>query len=79
MEIFGRGYIIEHCISAFKVSQEEKLYKVYMSDLLRAQFKDNSIPRYYDLISSLERPIEKEPDPEEIKDRIKNGINALRG
>lgn len=50
-----------------------------MSDLLRAQFKDDSIPRYYDLISSLERPIEKEPDPEEIKDRIKNGINALRG
>ena len=77
--MFGRGYIIEHCISAFKVSQKEELYKVYMSDLLRAQFKDNSIPRYYDLISSLEHPIEKEPDPEEIKDRIKNGINALRG
>lgn len=50
-----------------------------MSDLLRAQFKDDSIPRYYDLISSLERPAGKKPDPEEIKSRIKNGVNALRG
>lgn len=50
-----------------------------MSDLLRAQFKDNSIPRYYDLTSSFDRPAGKKPDPEEIKSRIKNGVNALRG
>lgn len=41
--------------------------------------RDNSIPRYYELISSLDKPQEKEPDPEEIKDKIKNGLNALRG
>lgn len=78
MEIFGRGYIIEHCISAFKISQEEKAYKIYLTDVLRAQLRTDSIPRYADLISSVDHS-EKDADPEEIKDRIKNGINALRG
>lgn len=77
--MFGRGYIIEHCISTFKALQEEKFYKIYITDILRASLRNNNVPRYYDLISSLYKSKEKEPDPEEIKDKIKNGLNALRG
>ena len=79
LELFGSGYVIEHCISTFKYNKKEYLYKIYVSDLLRGLYRNpNVINRYYDIIESLDKP-SKEPDPEEIKDRIKNGINKLRG
>lgn len=79
MEIFGRGYIIEHCISTFKILQKENLYRSYMADILRALLRNPEVPRYSDLIADFHDPKEKNPDPEEIKDRIKNGLNKLRG
>ena len=33
LDLFGRGYVIEHCMSPFKKRQEEKAYKIYMSDV----------------------------------------------
>lgn len=70
--------MIEHCISTFKYNKKEYLYKVYISDLLRGLYHNPSaISRYYDMISSLDKPKIEDPDPEEIKDRIKNGINKL--
>lgn len=33
LDLFGRGYVIEHCMSLFKKRQEEKAYKIYMSDV----------------------------------------------
>lgn len=35
MELFGRGYVIDHCIAFFKNRQEERLYKAYVTDVLR--------------------------------------------
>ena len=32
--MFGSGYVIDHCISAFVQSQKEKAYKVYVTDAL---------------------------------------------
>ena len=31
--MLGKGYVIEHCMSLFKKKQEEKAYKIYMSDV----------------------------------------------
>ena len=36
MELLGRGYVIEHCISALKSNNEEKAYKIYVTDALKA-------------------------------------------
>ena len=34
LELYGSGYVIEHCISAFRKSQEEKAYRIYVTDAL---------------------------------------------
>ena len=69
---------MEHCISTFKALQKENLFRVYVTELLRAFTHSQEVPRYYDLISSMDNPKAKEADPEEIKNRIKEGINNLR-
>ena len=48
-EIMGRRYVIDHCISAFRQSQEEKLFRVYVTDCLRAAIRSDGA-RYWDLI-----------------------------
>lgn len=47
--------------------------------MLRNLVRNNHISRYYDMVSIFDKLPEKDPDPEEIKDRIKSGLNALRG
>ena len=32
----GSGYVVEHCVSAFRKKQEENLFKSYTADALRA-------------------------------------------
>lgn len=32
IEILGRGYIVEHCISLFKKNQEEHAFRKYVAD-----------------------------------------------
>lgn len=32
----GSGYVVEHCVSAFRKKQEENLFKSYAADALRA-------------------------------------------
>jgi len=73
LDLFGRGYVIEHCMSLFKKRQEEKAYKIYMSDVgfALANFvgklygaKENIIGRRF--IEILEPPKdEKEEETEE--------------
>ena len=31
----GRGYVIEHCMSALREQTEEKLYRTYITDALK--------------------------------------------
>ena len=35
VEILGSGYIIEYCVSAFNHIQEEKVYRIYITDALK--------------------------------------------
>lgn len=34
LDLFGSGYVVEHCISAFLEIQKEKAYKIYITDCL---------------------------------------------
>lgn len=36
LELFGRGYVIEHCISSLKLDREKKSFRVYVTDALMA-------------------------------------------
>ena len=52
-EMLGSGYIIEHCVSAFNKLQEEKIYRIYVTDTLKSLSGANV--RWYDLIDRTPR------------------------
>ena len=70
--MFGRRYVIEHCISAFRLSQAEKTYRIYLTDALRAIVGGQN-PRYFDLIN----PKTDNRDAEEIKAQILTKLREL--
>ena len=36
LELYGRGYVVEHCVAAFMQEQEETRYRAYLTDALMA-------------------------------------------
>jgi len=36
LDLYGKSYVIEHCISEYLKRREEKLYKIYVTDALKA-------------------------------------------
>ena len=84
VDILGSGYVIDHCISAFQKEQEEKLYRVYVTDALKAMV-DNTMRfaggvrlqnRFYDLAYKTKPKVEKEETADEIIMRIKNKLEG---
>lgn len=72
LEIMGRRYVIEHCISAFRAKQEEKMFRVYVTDALRALCRSEGT-RYWDMI----KPNTGNKQDEEIVNEIKDKIRSL--
>ena len=68
LELFGRGYVIEHCISSFYKYNEEHTYRIYVTDVLRRLSGDKNIIRYYDLINTKKAP---DKSAKEVKEHIK--------
>lgn len=75
MELFGSGYVIDHCISAYNLYTEDKIYKMYVTDVLRA---GRDIPRWIDLIEQSYGDENKET-AEEIVSRLSEGLDKLGG
>lgn len=84
IDALGSGYVIDHCIAAFKKEQEEKAFRVYLTDAAMVIANNTSklvsggekmSKRYYDIID-----ISKEPKREETADeiilRMKEKING---
>lgn len=76
LEIIGRGYVIQHCISLFKKHQEELSYRFYETELLRGIAKSlglNVDMTYRDII---EPKKEEKRTASEIVSNIKNRLNG---
>lgn len=83
LELFGKGYVIDHCIAILKKEQEEKLFRIYLTDgikaiteTLTALNRGNGATlnkRFYEL---LEPHKEETRTSEEIKSTI---LKKLRG
>jgi len=90
--LYGRGYVIDHCIASMRTRYKEKAYKTYITDVLKlitemystAHGGNLTLPRYVDI----EKPQEDEEDEataiekakeeaEEIKTRIFTKLKAL--
>ena len=36
LELYGKGYVIDHCASVYLERREERLYRIYVTDALKA-------------------------------------------
>lgn len=60
LDLIGRGYIVDHCVSLFNSKAKERLYQIYITDTLKC-LNDNLAKliggtvlkaRYHDLLES---------------------------
>lgn len=74
---------MDHCISAFQKEQEEKAFRIYLSDAMMA-IADNTAryaggskmsSRFYDIIN-VKKEAKKEETADEIILRIKEKVNG---
>lgn len=73
MEIYGKGYVIEHCISLFAEEQETEAYRIYTTEMLAsiAQLMGAQINiKYVDIIHPKEQK-----SADEIINHIKEGLS----
>ena len=80
LELYGSGYVIDHCISAFSEYQEHFSYCIYVTDMLRAivtSGRTAEVTRWVDLITpQQEEPQNTEELAENIKARFINGLGG---
>lgn len=79
---FGRGYVIDHCISTLKEKAERKLYDTYLIDAVRyivnntaSQEKTILNIRYCDILNP---PPEEERSGEEIVNDLRKKLESGR-
>lgn len=86
VELCGSGYVSEHCISAFLKRQDEKYYRIYVTDALKCISENTAksvggmsmSKRFFDIVDrSKPQEEEEEQTAEEIIDRIKNTLKSL--
>lgn len=72
LELFGKGYVIEHCISLFKEEQTAETYRIYVTELLSCIAQSMGVTinaKYIDILHPKE-----EKSAQEIIDHIKEGL-----
>ena len=35
LDLLGSGYVIDYCVSALSINQQEKMYRIYITDCLK--------------------------------------------
>lgn len=87
LDLLGKGYVIDHCISLFKNKQKDKIYRIYVTDALyaignmmgkRYGATSDIIKKKYSNIVSFDskKKQKKEETEEEIIQRIKMKLGA---
>ena len=82
LELFGRGYVIEHCVSTFNCTQKEEAYKAYTSEIFCGIAKQLGLEvsmNYFQLIEQLKPQKEETRTADEIIGGIKDKLRQLGG
>ena len=89
--MLGREYVIDHCVSRLNLEAEEKLYRMYITDALKAISENTSAfmkngksisVRYTDLLNRMktkESDEDSEEKADEIISRIKKKLGSIGG
>lgn len=82
-EFYGDSYITNNIIAVLKAEINEKQYRYYITDVLKAISNGASVDtRYYDLVESNEtsaQESQEELSPEEVKSQIIEEFKRLGG
>ena len=81
LELFGRGYVIEHCVSVTNNTRKEEIYRTYVTESLRiisSGVGREITVKYADIVErcASHGKAEETRTPEEIIDNIRK---KLRG
>lgn len=91
LDIFGRGYVIEHCIAALTEKRERKQLEAYKTDMLRSIYLNmyayfsggKNIPevtRWVDIAEKNQKPEKEETrTADDIIGSINNKLKKLGG
>lgn len=81
LELFGRGYVVEHCVSASNAVQRENDYRVFVTEALRGIGRSCGVdikPSYIDILNSYTKD-RAERSAEDIISNIKHKADNIRG
>ena len=81
LDLFGREYIIDHCVSVLNEDKKEEFYRIYITETLRLIAKGNGYEiklGYSDYMKQLTTPDRQTESPEEIIKRIKLKTGAIK-
>ena len=86
---YGKGYVIDHCVAFFRRKQEEKAYRIYVTDALKAIVSNTAgmvggkavtmTMRYEDLIDDKQPEKEEKRTGAEIINDMKAKMRKLKG
>lgn len=76
LRLFGRPYILQHCLNTLRQERITLGYQTYMTDALANLI--GAEERWYDMVAGLveNRPQPPQPSADEVIARIKNGLNG---
>ena len=82
LELFGSGYVIEHCIAAIKAEMKDESYRCYVTDCFMnivnmLAGKQALKKRYYDILHPA--PVDERSAEEIVADNIKRlGLKVVK-
>ena len=75
----GSGYVVDHCISAFRLKLDRRRFEYYITDVgatLISMWSKEKYPRYYDLVNP--QKVDKRTGAEIAADIIaKHGLKVV--
>ena len=79
LELFGSGYVIDHCIAAYNDRQEQLSWQIYMADSAAAIINglggESRFPRWWNLIHK-EQKEERTGDEIALDVLLRSGLKA---
>ena len=91
LELLGRDYVIDHCISRLNLEAEKELYQMYVTESLKIIMENTALltksgkaisNRYVDILDNMRNPkpendIDEQQRAEETILKIKNRLDML--
>lgn len=81
LELFGRGYVIEHCVSALNSLRKSEAYQIYTAELLHGIAQSlgvQAIP-FMEYLDALKPHKQEERSSEEVIDSIRKKAQKIKG